>query len=337
MQPNPARTKLNRKQLLLVEDNYFVRDTIARMLEAEHFEVFIAENGYDGLEILKQVRPDLILSDVNMPAMDGITFFKKVRATPALAGIPFIFLTANDSPVDIQRGRELGVEDYLTKPVDSKDLLAIINARLLRVADLQIAHIGQAYLETVTILANSIEGRDPYTFGHVERVTRYARWMGEALNWSSKRMRGLEFGARLHDIGKIVVPDDVLKKPGPLSQTEWDLMQQHPTRGVKIIHEIKLLRETIPYILCHHEKWDGTGYPSHLKGDEIPVEGRLLAIVDVFDALTTARPYRTARPLEDVVSVMKRSAGIHFDPFLIGVFLNHTLPRYVTELNLSKI
>lgn len=332
MHPN-QRQATTRKQILLVEDNHFMRDTIARMLELEHFEVFIAENGLDGLGVLTRVRPDLILSDINMPAMDGITFFKTVRNNPHLAAIPFIFLTANDSPEAIQEGRELGVEDYLTKPVESRDLLAIINARLLRVADMQIAHIGQAYLDTVTILANSIEGRDPYTFGHVERVTKYARWMGEALGWSSKRMRGLEFGARLHDIGKIVVPDHVLKKPGPLSQNEWQLMQQHPSRGVKIIHEIKLLRETIPYILCHHERWDGAGYPNHMKGEEIPLEGRLLAIVDVFDALSTARPYRPARKLEDVVTILRQGAGTHFDPTLTGVFLDKALPRYVAELD----
>jgi putative two-component system response regulator len=332
MHPNIARMKPNKKQILLVEDNYFIRDTIARMLELENFEVFLAENGLDGLEILKKVRPDLIVSDVNMPAMDGITFFKFVRGNPAMVGIPFIFLTANDSPTHIQQGRELGVEDYLTKPVDSKDLLAIINARLLRAAEVQIAHIGQAYLDTVTILANSIEGRDPYTFGHVERVTKYARWMGEALNWPSKRMRGLEFGARLHDIGKIVVPDHVLKKPGPLSENEWKLMQQHPSRGVKIIHEIKLLRETIPYILCHHEKWDGTGYPNRLKGEEIPLEGRLLAIVDVFDALSTARPYRPARAMEEVVKILHQGVGVHFDPWLVALFLEKALPRYRAEL-----
>ena len=332
MSPKPALSPLNRKQILVVEDNPFVRDTIAQMLKMDHFDVFIAENGYDALEILKKVRPDVILSDVNMPAMNGIALLKTIRATPHLAGIPVIFLTANDSPEDIQVGRELGVDDYLTKPVENKDLLAIINARLLRVADLQIAHIGQAYLETVTILANTIEGRDPYTFGHVERVTKYARWMGEALNWPAKRMRALEFGARLHDVGKIVVPDNVLKKPGPLSREEWNLMMQHPAGGVKIIREIKLLRETIPYILCHHEKWDGTGYPNHLKGDEIPIEGRLLAIVDVFDALTTARPYRKERPLEEVAVFLRRSAGSHFDPNLTGVFLEMILPKYAKEL-----
>jgi HD-GYP domain-containing protein (c-di-GMP phosphodiesterase class II) len=156
--------------------------------------------------------------------------------------------------------------------------------------------------------------------------------MAEALNWPAKRMRALEFGARLHDVGKIVVPDNVLKKPGPLSPAEWHMMMQHPAGGVKIIREIKLLRETIPYILCHHEKWDGTGYPNRMKGDEIPVEGRLLAIVDVFDALTTARPYRKERPIEEVATFLKRSAGSHFDPALMAVFLELVLPRYAKEL-----
>jgi putative two-component system response regulator len=337
MPPRTKSPKISpiRKQILLVEDNQFVRDSITQMLKIENFEVFIAENGYDALEILKKVRPDLILSDVNMPAMGGIALLKTVRRTSNLSSIPFIFLTANDSPEDIQVGRELGVEDYLTKPVENKDLLAIINARLLRVADLQIAHIGQAYLETVTILANTVEGRDPYTFGHVERVTKYARWMGEALCWPTNKMRGLEFGARLHDVGKIVVPDRVLKKPGPLSKQEWSVMEQHPAGGVKIIREIKLLRETIPYILCHHEKWDGSGYPNKLKGEDIPIEGRLLAIVDVFDALTTSRPYRKARPIDEVAIFLKRSSGSHFDPNLIEIFFEVVLPRYLKEAEIS--
>lgn len=329
---NSTTAKPLRKRILLVEDNFFMRESIAKMLELEGFEVFLAENGYDALEILKKIRPDLIISDINMPAMDGITFYHTVRGNKRWSGIPFIFLTANDTPADIQQGRELGAEEYVTKPVESRDLLAIVNARLLRATEVQLAHIGEAYLQTVSILAKTVEERDPYTGGHVERVTNYARWLGEALGWAPGQMRALEFGARLHDIGKIIVPDGILKKPGPLSNEEWALMRKHPSRGVEIIREIRLLRETIPYVLYHHEKWDGSGYPKGLRGEEIPVEGRLLAIVDVFDALTTARPYRKARPLSEVVEWMRRSAGTHFDPDLIGVFLDIVLPRHSTKL-----
>jgi putative two-component system response regulator len=263
--------------------------------------------------------------------MDGIHFFKEVRKNPQWTAIPFVFLTANDAPEEIQKGKELGVEEYLTKPIDNRDLLGIINARLLRAAEVHIAHIGQAYLETVNVLANTIEGRDPYTHGHVERVAKYARWLAEELRWPEKHLRHLEFGARLHDIGKIIIPDHILKKKGPLDPSEWRLMRQHTVAGARILRGIQLLRDTIPYVLYHHEKWDGSGYPEGLRGREIPMEGRVLAIVDVFDALTTTRPYRPARPVMEVVQYLRLKAGSHLDPELVPLFIQ-IIERKVLKL-----
>ncbi|MBI5829510.1 MAG: response regulator, partial [Chloroflexi bacterium] len=192
---------LRHKQILLVEDSVEIRRVLASTLERERYTVYQAEHGQAALTTLQQITPDLILSDINMPRLNGIEFFKEPRKNPAWTPIPFIFLTANNSPQDIQAGRVLGVEDYITKPIDPKDLISIVNARLLRVADVQVAQIGLAYLETVNVLANTIEGRDPYTFGHVERVAQYARRIAEALQWPPEHLRMLEFGARLHDIG----------------------------------------------------------------------------------------------------------------------------------------
>jgi putative two-component system response regulator len=310
-----------RKQILVVDDNPEIRRTLARVLEIAHYLVHQAENGIEALEILEHLTPDLILSDINMPGMDGIEFCKAVRQNPRWVAIPFIFLTANDRREDIQTGRKLGVEDYLTKPIDSDDLLAIIHARLLRAAEIQIAQIGRAYLETVNVLANTIEGRDPYTHGHVERVATYACRLAEALAWPSDQLRTLDFGARLHDIGKITIPDHILKKNGPLTEEEWMWMRQHPLAGAKMLREISLLEGVLPYILYHHEKWDGSGYPHGLREKEIPIEGRILAIVDVYDALTTARPYHPPRPQADVVRFLQMNMGKEFDPNLVPVFL----------------
>ncbi len=315
------RPSVGRKQILVVEDNDDLRDALAQTLTLENYAVVQAANGQAALGLLQRVTPDLILSDINMPLMGGIDFYKELRQNPRWVLIPFIFLTANDSPAEVRLGRSLGVEDYLTKPIDPADLLSIIQARLLRSAEVQVAQIGHAYLETVDVLAKTIEGRDAYTHGHVERVARHARRLAEALGWAPEHLRTLEFGARLHDIGKIIVPDNILNKPDPLSPEEWAIMRAHPVAGARILRNISHLQPTIPYVLNHHERWDGTGYPQGLRGADIPIEGRLLAIVDVFDALTTARPYHPPRSLYDVCQFLEKHAGRQFDPHLVPLFI----------------
>jgi putative two-component system response regulator len=311
----------SRKQILVVEDNASLREAVALTLEAEQYTVYQAGDGREALALLQRITPDLILSDINMPNLSGIDFYRALRENPRWVPIPFVFLTGNNSPDDIRQGRQLGVEDYLTKPIDSADLLATISARLLRSAEVQIAQIDRAYLETVNVLANTIEGRDPYTHGHVERVADYGRRLAEALGWAPEHLRTLEFGARLHDIGKIIIPDSILNKPTPLTAAEWEAMRQHPVAGARILREISHLQSAIPYVLYHHERWDGTGYPSGLRGKDIPVEGRVLAIVDVYDALTTARPYHPPRTSYEVCQYLQMNSGRLFDNNLVTVFL----------------
>lgn len=313
---------ISQKSILVVEDNSQVRQMIARLLEIEGYTIIQASDGSVAMNVLQRTVPNLILSDLNMPNLNGTEFYRKARSDPRWVAIPFIFLLSRDSPDDIQATRELGVEDYLVKPIDAQALIKIVNARLLRSYVLQIAYMDQAYLETVTVLANTIEGRDHCTHNHVERVAGFARRFAKALQWPAENMRMLEFGARLHDIGKIIVPDQILNKPAKLTPEEWEIMRSHTVAGANILREIKHLQGAVPYALYHHERWDGGGYPHGLQARDIPLEGRLLAIVDVYDALTSERPYRPAMSKEQGVSFLEENSGSQFDPDLTPVFID---------------
>lgn len=314
--PMPSKT------ILLVDDDQEARQSIAKTLQIENYTIIQAGDGIEALALIERANPDLIVSDLNMPNLDGIEFYKEIRRNLNWVTIPFIFLTGPNSLDKIRMGQELGVEDFLVKPINDDDLIRTIHGKLLRAAELEVAHIGMAYLETVKVIANAIEGRDRYTRGHVDRVTTYAIWLAEELRWPSDHLRILEFGARLHDIGKITVPDQILNKPDRLTEEEWGIMKRHPTVGAKILRDISHLQPAMPYILYHHERWDGTGYPEGLSGREIPIEARLLAIADVYDALTTNRPYHPAQNFKEVAELLKSESGKHFDPDLVPIFLN---------------
>jgi putative two-component system response regulator len=312
---------ISTRQILVVEDSEQIRRAIAQILQIENYFVIQASNGKEALQKLQTLTPDLILSDVNMPEMDGKALFEEIRKDSRLGGIPFIFLTSGSRKTSLQTVRELGVEDQITKPIDPGGLIRTINARMLRSAEVKVSHIDQAYLETVEVLANAVEGRDRYTRGHIERVTTYALWMAEELRWPPEQVRLLEFGSRLHDIGKVIVPDQILNKPEKLTLEEWQLMKEHPVAGGRILQKISHLKEAMPYILYHHEKWDGSGYPEGLKGREIPLGARILALADVYDALTTARPYRPPMPRSEVLELLREQSGQHFDPDLVEKFI----------------
>lgn len=314
------------KRILVVEADDAVRASIVKALEIEGYIVHPASDADRAILFLQKFHPDLIISDIRMPGPGAgsngrLNFFQVVRGHPAWTAIPLIFIIRRNSPEESQRARELGVEDFVTDPLDTDSMVRIVHARLLRSAELQIALIDQAYLETIEVLANTVEGRDPYTHGHIGRVSMYAQWLAEALGWPKEQLRSLAFGARLHDIGKIVIPDQILKKPGELTDEEWELMKQHPAAGGRILREITHLKDALNYVLYHHERWDGSGYPHRLAGRDIPIEGRLLAIADVYDALTTDRPYHPALPRSEVLRYLRERSGSEFDPDLIPIFI----------------
>lgn len=306
--------------LLVVDDNADLREGLKDILTFEGFDVHLASNGREALERMRTLRPDLIISDIGMPEMDGYAFYDAVRLLPDGVTIPFIFLSARGEREDVSLGRSMGAEDYLVKPVTHDELVLAIHSRLQRFRQLRLAQLESAYHAALTALANGIEMRDRYTRGHVERVTEYSLAIAGQLGWNDHRLDALRYGAILHDIGKIFISEDILTKPGPLTLDERRLMAHHPKNGAEMIGHIPYLAIAIPVIHSHHERWDGAGYPAGLRGEAIPLEARIVAIADSFDAITTDRPYHRASSLVDGFAEIHRCRGSRYDPSVVDLF-----------------
>jgi putative two-component system response regulator len=309
---------MSNETLLVVDDNYVLREGLSEMLSFEGFSVLTASNGREALDRMGTFSPDLILSDITMPVMDGFEFFNTVRARPDWVTIPFIFLTARAEKEDVLAGKNLGAEDYLVKPVSREELVTAVRSRLARSRQLRMAQIQQAYQASLTALANAIDLRDRYTRGHVERVTAYAMALAKALGWQEWRIEQLRFGAILHDIGKIHIRESTLFKPGPLTDEEWHEIKRHPITGAEMIRDIPYLVPAMPIVRHHHERWDGKGYPDGLVGEDIPLGARIVAISDGFDAMTTERPYSPARSLKEAYMEIIRGSGTQYDPNVVA-------------------
>jgi response regulator RpfG family c-di-GMP phosphodiesterase len=217
--------------------------------------------------------------------------------------------------------RQANLRSLSTGDIQSMSIIASKAASAIE-SSMLYDELEDAYLSTIRALANSIEARDLYTHGHAERVTQISEAIARELNWNEEDIRWLRIGGTLHDVGKIGVPDSILNKPGPLTEGEFEIMRGHPIMGAKLIEGIPFLRPVIPYVLSHHEFWDGSGYPYGLQGENIPIEGRLLAIADTVDAILTNRPYRDASSSARVIDELKKYRGLQFDPFLADMFIN---------------
>ena len=311
----------DRSTLLVVEDDPAMLVALRDILEGAGYTVLTAANGRVALDVLAGEHPALILSDISMPIMDGIELFEAVRKTPNGAGVPFIFLTARGTREDIFAGKSLGADDYITKPITSQELLAAVQARLQRSNELMLLQLSAAYKASLRVLANAIEARDSSTRDHVERVSAYAQALARDLGWDDAQRSAVEFGAILHDIGKIAVRESILSKRGPLTDEEWDEMRMHPTVGKRMIEGIPYLAPAVPLVQWHHERWDGGGYPDGLRSEHIPPEARLLTVVDTFDAMTSDRPYRRALDPESALAAIVEGSGSQFDPAMVQAFL----------------
>ena len=348
-----------RKTIVLVDDNVSNLTTGRNMLKT-FYQVIPVASARDMFETLKEVTPDLILLDIEMPEMSGYEAIVELKADERLKDIPVIFLTAKDDSDSELEGLDLGAVDYVTKPFSAPLLLKRIEKELLFVnqkrelvetqiylkthlANLEaevkkeaetILQLHSAVLDTVVDL---VEIRDNYTGGHIVRTKGYIKilldemqnqgvYVDEISDWD---VSSILAAAKLHDVGKIAVSDAILGKPSKLTEEEYEIMKNHVTAGVDAIERIikktgedSFYHHAIRMTGTHHEKWNGTGYPIGLRGSNIPLEGRLMAIADVYDALISERHYKPAIPHEEACGIIEDGAGIHFDPALIEIFKN---------------
>jgi putative two-component system response regulator len=287
--------------VLVVDDDPANRELLENILSQTGFNVALAEDGIAALVEFERTSPDLVLLDVQMPKLDGFEVCRKLKSNSRTRLTPVVLVTALSAVQDRVHGLEAGADDFLIKPVDRSELLARVRSLLSLKAFTD--ELEQA--ETVLFsLAQSIEGKDPYTEGHCQRLSDYSSYLGERMGLPLEQITALRRAGVVHDIGKIAVPDAILLKPAKLTPEEFKVMQQHPLVGERICSPLKSFRLVLPIIRHHHEKLDGTGYPDGLKGDQIPLTARILQVVDVFDALTTVRPYKRALSISEALEVM---------------------------------
>ena len=317
--------------VLIVDDEYAGRETLQSVLEGEGYQLEMAENGAQAIEKAKKLMPDVILLDVMMPGMTGFEVCQRIRSDPTIAEIPIIVLTALDDRESLLTALKAGADDFISKPFDRYEL----RARLLGITrlnryqkliqertKLQEANdqLLSAYEATIEGWSRALDLRDRETEGHCRRVTELTAKLAQALNMSSEEIMHLRRGALLHDMGKIGIPDSILHKPASLSEDEWTIMRKHPQLAYEMLYPIEYLRPALEIPYSHHEKWDGTGYPRGLSGEQIPLSARLFAVVDVWDAVTSDRPYRPAWSEEEAVTYLREQTGKHFDPRVVDLF-----------------
>ncbi len=329
-------------RILIADDEKVICSMLSQRLMREGYLCVAAHTGKEALGYFYRENFSLIISDIRMPDLDGLEFLKNVRAVrPTMM---FIMMTAYPEIRVAVEAIHLGVSDFLIKPLDL-DLVVFSVKKALeqkkmeeeiesyhknlkrlveeRTAKLQQAYgdLKKAYLDSVKVLAEAIDAKDPYTRGHSDRVRRMSLRIAVSLGFTEERMEILEYGALLHDIGKIGIKDEILRKPGPLSPEEYRMIQEHPLIGAKIVEGIDFFKDKIAMIRNHHEHFDGKGYPDGLAGEAIPLEARLIAVPDAFDAMASSRPHRGSMPTEHILVEMEKHKGKQFDPRILKIFL----------------
>jgi len=324
------------KTIFVVDDS----DTNLSMAEAvleDHYSVMTMPSASKMFALLEKMIPDLILLDIEMPGMDGFGAIKNLKSNSKWSEIPIIFLTGRNDPEVEAQGLEIGAVDFITKPFSAAVLLNRIQTHLdidsiIRMRTQQLHRLQNSI---ISVLADMVENRDKGTGGHIERTSIYLKILIEemiAINlyteeisqWDVDKMIS---SARMHDLGKISISDTIVNKPGKLTDDEFKIMKKHAEEGERIIDEIILrtgegdfLRNARLFAGTHHERWDGKGYPRSLKENEIPLQGRIMAIADVYDALVSERPYKKAFTNEEAVKIIMENSGTHFDPSIAAVF-----------------
>ncbi|HAG40274.1 Cyclic di-GMP phosphodiesterase response regulator RpfG [Pseudoalteromonas sp. P1-30] len=311
----------NDKPRILIVDDEPANLKVMREVLGNQYRMSFAKSGAAALALLEKEQPKLILLDIMMPDMNGFEVCEILKSTPALSHIPIIFVTALGDESDEFKGFELGAVDYITKPISP----AIVRARVkTHLSLVQAEQLKQAHVDLVHRLGRAAEYKDTDTGEHIARMSQYSKLLALEFGMGEQQAELLRQAAPMHDVGKIGIPDAILLKPGRLTPDEFDHMKQHAAIGAQILANSSspLLQLAHKLAIEHHEKWDGSGYPNGLKGEQISVEGRIVAIADVFDALTSKRPYKEAWGVEEALEHMQAQAGKHFDPHLINLFVN---------------
>lgn len=321
---------VEKRSVLIVDDTPENIDVLRGIL-ADRYAIRAATNGELALRIATSQKPGLILLDVMMPGMDGYEVCRRLKSDPGTASIPVIFVTAKTETEDEQTGFDAGAVDYITKPVNPALVIARVDTHLA-LADQQLACHQQVIARTreleesqraaVFMLGDAGHYNDTDTGAHIWRMAAYSAALARAAQWPVARARLLELAAPMHDTGKIGIPDSILKAPRKLTPGEWEIMKGHTRIGYRILNKSpsELFQLAASIALSHHERWDGSGYPDRLAGDAIPQSARIVAIADVFDALTMRRAYKEAWETERALETLKQQAGSHFDPELIRLF-----------------
>ena len=313
----------------MVDDNASIAGLMSQLLTMRGYEVVTAASAEQAEAEVRRQAPDLVLSDVKMPGKSGYELCRELKSDPATRLIPFVLITGLTDSSDKLQGIEAGADDFLNKPVLAEELTARVKS-LLRVKEFT------DELETVDsvlcTLGLIVEGRDPYTEGHCERLALHAADLGRHLGLDEDSIIALRRGGYLHDLGKIAVPDEILKKGSDLSPEEWKIMKQHPVTGENICKPLKSLRLVLPIIRHHHERADGSGYPDGLRAGEIPLLPRVLQVVDVYDALRTARPYKPALGHDQSAQTMREKAR---QGLLDGELVNEFFSMLLEQRNVA--
>jgi len=324
------------KTIFVIDDS----DTNLSMAETaleDNYRVMTMPSADKMFQLLEKVLPDMILLDIEMPQMDGFEALRKLKSVDTYAGIPIMFLTGRtDEDVEVL-GFEMGAVDFVIKPFSAPVLLNRIRTHL-NIDDIireRTSQLNRMQNSIISVLADMVENRDKGTGGHIERTSIYIKILIDAMlergvyadeikKWDVDRIIS---SARMHDLGKISITDMIMNKPDKLTNEEYEIMKTHALEGERIIDEIMLrtgegefLRNARLFAGCHHERWDGKGYPRGLKGEEIPLQGRIMAIVDVYDALVSERPYKKAFPEDEAIKIIMENAGTHYDPKIAETF-----------------
>jgi len=313
-----ARQKQRAPKILVIDDKLDTVLLLRELLTSRGYEILTATDADEGKELVHSERPDLVLLDVVMPGKSGYDVCRELKEDPMTRLIPVVMITGLSDRDDRVRGIEAGADDFLSKPLYPEELFARVKSLLKLKEFTDELENAEAVL---VALALGIESRDPYTGNHCERLARYAADLGHHIGLDGDSLVALKRGGYLHDLGKVSIPDEILKKGTRLTPAEWEIMKQHPVIGESICRPLKSFRNVLPIIRHHHEHWDGSGYPDRLSGNDIPLLARVLQVVDVYDALRTARPYKPALSHDEAERTMRFEASNgRWDPELVSEF-----------------